>query len=88
MILGNSLTAEAPVSSSKTNTTISPDGTIRLAITLHDGAIQHFEHPPAGTCTDWRVAELEALDSGFTFDEPVTEQWGHALTLIASNSLT
>lgn len=88
MILGDSLTAEALVASSKTNATVSPSGTIHLAITLHDGAIQHFEHPPAGTCTDWRVAELEAPDSGFTFDEPVTEHWGRALTLIARNSLT
>lgn len=88
MILGDSLTQEALSTGSKTNTTISPGGAIRLAVTLPDGAVQHFERPPATTCADWRATELEAPSSGFIFDEPVTEQWGHALTLTAHNSLT
>ncbi|MFE4869438.1 hypothetical protein [Streptomyces sp. NPDC056682] len=88
MILGDSLTQEALSAGSKTNTTISPDGAIRLAVTLPDGAVQHFECPPDATCANWRATELEAPGSGFNFNEPVTEQWGHALTLIALNSLT
>ncbi|MGW6021197.1 hypothetical protein [Streptomyces sp. NPDC055099] len=88
MILGDSLTQEALSTGSKTSTTISPDGAIRLAVTLPDGAIQHFERPSATTCANWRATELKAPGSGFIFNEPVTEQWGHALTLIARNSLT
>lgn len=88
MILGDSLTQEALSTGSKTSTTINPDGAIRLAVTLPDGTVQHFECPPAATCANWRATELEAPGSGFIFNEPVTEQWGHALTLIARNSLT
>ncbi|MFE3185518.1 hypothetical protein ACFXKR_32270 [Streptomyces violascens] len=87
MILDDSLTQEALSTGSKTSTTISPSGAIRLAITLSDGAVQHFERPPDTTCANWRATEFEAPESGFIFNEPVTEQWGQALTLIARNSL-
>jgi hypothetical protein len=88
VILGDALAQEALSTGSKTSTAIRPDGAIRVAVTLPSGVIQHFECQPGATCADWRATELEAPGSGFTFDEPVTEQWGRALTLIARNSLT
>ncbi|MFF4605192.1 hypothetical protein ACFY12_20970 [Streptomyces sp. NPDC001339] len=88
MHLGDSLAQEALTTGSKTSVAIGPCGVIRLAITLPDGAVQHFECPPAGTIADWRATDLEAPGSGFTFNEPITETWGHALTLATRNSLT
>ncbi|MGG2460624.1 hypothetical protein ACO0M4_12535 [Streptomyces sp. RGM 3693] len=88
MDLGDALTQEALATGSKAAASTDPCGVIRLAVTLPDGAVQHFERPPAGTCADWRATDLEASGSGFAFNEPVTEQWGHALTIVAHNSLT
>ncbi|GHE11449.1 hypothetical protein [Streptomyces alanosinicus] len=88
MILGDSLAQEALAAGSKTAATVDSRGTVHLAVTLPDGAIQHFERPSAGTCADWRATDLEALGSGFAFNESITEQWGHALTLVAHISLT
>lgn len=88
MILGDTLTCEALTTGTKTAVATTPGGSTRLTITLPDGVAQHFELPPAGSCADWRATVREAPGSGFTFDEPVTEQWGHALTLAAHSSLT
>ncbi|MEK2474121.1 hypothetical protein [Streptomyces noursei] len=88
MQLGDTLAQEALIAGSKTAATTDARGAIRLAVTLPDGAVQHFERPPDGSCADWRAADLEAPGSGFAFDEPVTEQWGHALTIVAHNSPT
>ncbi|WP_411129727.1 hypothetical protein [Streptomyces sp. x-19] len=84
MKLGDSLTKDALRKGGRTTATITPEGALQLTITLPDGSAQHFEHPKGGTCADWRATDSEAPDSGFAFDEPISEDWGHALTIVAA----
>ncbi|MEU7576794.1 hypothetical protein AB0B50_04230 [Streptomyces sp. NPDC041068] len=62
---------------------------IHLAIVLPDEAVQHFERPTDGGPDSWRATTFEGRASGFTFDEPVTAEWGVTLdTLTTKNERT
>ncbi|MGD3112467.1 hypothetical protein [Streptomyces sp. YGL11-2] len=83
MKLGDYLTKDALRKGSRTTATITPEGAVHLTIALPDGSVQHFERPKGSTCADWRATDFEAPDSGFAFDEPISEDWGRALTIAA-----
>jgi hypothetical protein len=54
-------------------------GITRLAITLPDGSIQHFERVAAGDSNDWRATDFESAGGGCAFNEPITSEWGCGL---------
>ncbi|MEU5683640.1 hypothetical protein DEJ48_36905 [Streptomyces venezuelae] len=60
-------------------------GLMRLAIPLPEGGVQHFERPMDGGPECWRATTFEDRASGFTFDEPVTAEWGIALDSLANS---
>ena len=86
MTFGDSLTAEALRTGQRVTRASAPPGIVRLAITLPDGATQHFERPTAGDSGDWRATELEGSGSGFVFDEPITAEWGRGLDTVAATT--
>ncbi|MEN8656303.1 hypothetical protein ABCR94_38465 [Streptomyces sp. 21So2-11] len=81
MNLGDSLTSQALAAGQRVTPTAAPPGTIRLAVVLTDGSIQHFERPATGDSKNWRATDFETAGGGCAFDEPVTAEWGHALDL-------
>jgi hypothetical protein len=79
MMLGDSLTAYALNNGHRMARVSAPSDIIRLAVTLPDDTIQHFERPTAGSAGDWRATEFQTPGSGATFNEPVTAEWGRGL---------
>lgn len=84
MNLGDTLTQAALTTGSRFGVTPTGSGGLRLAITLGSGDVQHFERPGAGGPGDWTATDLEGQGGGFSFQEPVTAEWGRGLDLIAN----
>ncbi|MEV0374558.1 hypothetical protein AB0I10_33035 [Streptomyces sp. NPDC050636] len=85
MDLGDSLAQEALTTGCRAARCPAPDGSLRIAITLPAGGVQHFERPAHGGPGDWRATHLETEGAGFTFNEPVTANWGQGLDVIATS---
>ncbi|WP_327356423.1 hypothetical protein [Streptomyces sp. NBC_01304] len=83
MNLGDALAHEALTTGTRVTPSAAPPGVTRLAITLPEGGIQHFERPTSGTPMDWRATDFEDTGAGCSFDEPLTAEWGHALDTLA-----
>ncbi|WP_327302953.1 hypothetical protein OG730_04630 [Streptomyces sp. NBC_01298] len=83
--MGDTLTHEALTTGSRFGVTPTGSGGLRLAITLGSGDIQHFERPGAGGPGDWTATDLEGQGGGFSFQEPVSAEWGRGLGLIANS---
>lgn len=87
MTLGDSLAAYALNNGHRMTRISTPSDTIRLAVTLPDDTIQHFERPATGSADDWRATEFQTPGSGATFDEPITAEWGRGLEYLI-NTIT
>ncbi|MEU5435411.1 hypothetical protein AB0G73_18815 [Streptomyces sp. NPDC020719] len=82
MNLGDRLAQQALTTGKRAILTATPPGIIRLAITLPDDSIQHFERQASGSESDWRAAEFATPGAGCIFDEPVTAAWGRGLNAL------
>ncbi|WP_062712719.1 hypothetical protein [Streptomyces regalis] len=79
MNLGDSLAQHALTTGRRVTPSAAPPGITRLAITLPDGSIQHFERATAGDSNGWRATDFESAGGGCAFNEPITPQWGRGL---------
>ncbi|UQA93787.1 hypothetical protein [Streptomyces halobius] len=79
MDLGDSLARQALTTGMRVTPAAAPPGITRLAVTLPDGSIQHFERATAGGPEDWRATDFESTGGGCAFNEPITSQWGCGL---------
>ncbi|MEV4502634.1 hypothetical protein [Streptomyces klenkii] len=86
MPLGDDLTQSAMETGTRTGCRITGDDQLQLAIHLPDDGVLHFERPRTGGPSDWRVAEFLSPGGGCHFDEPVGDQWGQALNLLAERA--
>ncbi|MEU0166861.1 hypothetical protein ABZ214_15545 [Streptomyces iakyrus] len=87
MTLGDSLTAYALNNGHRMARVSAPSDIIRLAVTLPDDTIQHFERPATGSAGDWRATEFQTPGSGAAFNEPITAEWGCGLEYLI-NAIT
>lgn len=79
MNLGDQLAQQALETGRRITPAAAPPGILRLAVTLPDGGIQHFERPAASASDGWRATDFESPGSGFAFNEPVSAAWGRGL---------
>ncbi|MFI6469901.1 hypothetical protein ACIBL5_06500 [Streptomyces sp. NPDC050516] len=82
MTLGDQLTQQALTCGRRVTLAAAPPGIVRLAITLSDGSVQHFERRTIDGEDGWRATDFEAPGAGCYFDEPVTAEWGRGLNAL------